>query len=106
MNQGHCLAWAEVPETVSPSGVVKRVILGAGASLFMVQVPAGTRGERHSHPHEQFVHVVAGSGRLNTEQGERAFAAGSVFHFPADAWHSATFDSDTILIETNLQQQA
>ena len=67
-----------------------------------VKVPAGAKADRHSHPHEQFVQVVSGAGTLATEQGESAFAAGSVFHFPADAWHSASFDSDTILIETNL----
>lgn len=82
MNQDHCLAWDEVAQTVSHSGVGKRVIQGMGASFVMVHVPAGTRAEPHSHPHEQFVHVVAGSGRLNTEQGERTFASGSVFHFP------------------------
>ena len=32
MKQSHCIAWSEVPETVSPSGG-KRVIEGAGVSL-------------------------------------------------------------------------
>ena len=103
MNDYHCIAWNDVPEVAAPSGVAKRVVDGAGASLVMVTVPAGTKAGRHSHAHEQFVHVVDGSGRLTTSQGERAFGAGSVFHFPADAWHEASFDSDTVLVETNLQ---
>lgn len=82
MNQNYCVGWSEVPETVSPSSVGKRVIEGAGVSLVMMRVPAGMRADRHSHPHEQFVQVVASSGRLETEQGERAFASGSVFPLP------------------------
>lgn len=106
MNNSHCVAWSEVPETASPSGVSKKTIDGAGVSLVMVRVPAGAKADRHSHPHEQFVQVIAGAGRLETEQGERAFAAGSVFHFPADTWHAAIFDAETVLIETNIHRAA
>ncbi len=102
MNEDHCVAWDDLQDTVAPSGVIKRAIEGAGVSLVRVSVPAGTRADRHSHPHEQFVQVVTGSGRLTTEQGERAFRSGSVFHFPANAWHSAFFETATVLVETNL----
>ncbi|KAA2235667.1 cupin domain-containing protein [Salinarimonas soli] len=98
----HCVDWTEIPEEVASSGVGKRVIAGEGASLVMVRVPAGVRADRHSHPHEQFVQVLSGSGTLETDQGARAFGPGSVFHFPADAWHAARFDSETVVIETNL----
>ncbi|MFO1148239.1 MAG: cupin domain-containing protein [Alsobacter sp.] len=98
----HCLSWTDLPQTAAPSGVAKRVIAGAGASLVMVRVPAGTVAGRHSHPHEQFVQVLEGSGTLETEQGERPFGPGSLFHFPADTWHAARFESDTVLVETNL----
>lgn len=105
MNALHCIRWDDVAESAGSSGVSKREIGGAGASLVMVKVPAGTRAERHSHPYEQFVQVAAGSGRLITAQGEQAFAAGSVFHFPADTWHAAIIDVDTVLIETNLHTE-
>jgi quercetin dioxygenase-like cupin family protein len=98
----HCLDWADVAETVAPNGVGKRVRAGEAASLVMVRVPAGLAGEPHSHAHEQFVQVLSGSGVLRTEQGERRFAAGSVFHFPAGTSHAARFDTDTVLVETNL----
>jgi quercetin dioxygenase-like cupin family protein len=45
--------------------------------------------------------VLSGSGVLETEQGSNAFGPGSVFHFPAHAWHAAVFDGETVLIETN-----
>jgi quercetin dioxygenase-like cupin family protein len=99
----HCLTWTDLPETVAPSGVAKRSLAGAGASLVMVRVPAGTAAGRHSHPHEQFVQVVEGRGTLETEQGSRPFGPGSLFHFPPDTWHAARFDSDTVLVETNLE---
>ena len=80
----HLLAWSERDETVAPNGVAKRSIPGL------------------SHDHEQFVQVVSGSGVLETEQGRTPFSAGHVFHFPAGAWHAATFETETVLIETNL----
>lgn len=98
----HCINWTDIPEQVAPSGVGKRVLAGTGALLVMVRVPAGTKADRHSHPHEQFVQVLSGSGELETMQGARTFGPGSVFHFPRNTWHAARFDSDTVLIETNL----
>lgn len=95
-------AWTDRAESVAENGVAKRAIPGAGASLVRVVVPAGISASRHSHAHEQFVQVIAGSGVLETEQGRKPFAAGSVFHFPAGAWHAATFETETVLIETNV----
>ena len=102
MTTKHCVSWEDLPEQVSPSGVGKRTLAGNSISLVMVRVPAGTNAPKHSHPHEQFVQVLSGSGTLETEQGSHPFGPGSVFHFPADAWHAAVFDSETVLIETNL----
>ena len=99
----HCLAWDQLPETLASNGVGKRTLEGEAASLVTLRVPAGLVGDRHSHPHEQFVQVLSGSGSLLTEQGERAFGPGSVFHFPAGTWHAARFDTDTVLVETNLR---
>ena len=98
----HLTAWDACAESVAASGVAKRTIAGAGASLVRVVVPAGTAAPRHSHDHEQFVQVISGSGTLETEQGRKTFSAGGVFHFPPAAWHAATFETETVLIETNL----
>ena len=98
-----CQTWDEVPEDAAPGGLGKRSLGGAGADLVAVRVPAGTRGSRHSHPHEQFVQVISGQGTLWTDQGEQAFGPGSVFHFPAGVEHRAEFDTDTLLVETNLR---
>jgi quercetin dioxygenase-like cupin family protein len=98
----HYTAWDGIPEEGFPNGVTKRTLLGARASLVRVHVPAGTRADRHSHPFEQFVQVVSGSGVLETSQGERPFGPGSLFHFPPDTWHAARFVENTVLIESNL----
>ena len=71
-----------------------------------VVVPAGVSAPAHSHDHEQFVQVLSGSGILETEQGRAPFSGGSVFHFPAGAWHAAAFETETVLIETNLAPPA
>lgn len=98
----HPLAWNDREETVAANGVAKRAIPGVGASLVRIVVPAGTSAPRHSHAHEQFVQVLSGSGVLETEQGRAAFGPGSVFHVPADAWHAAEFETETVLVEANL----
>lgn len=98
----HLTTWNDRAESVTGNGVAKREIPGAGASLVRVVVPAGVSAARHSHDHEQFVQVISGSGILETEQGRTPFSAGSVFHFPIGAWHAAAFETETVLIETNL----
>lgn len=98
----YLLAWNEQDETVAANGVAKRAIPGTGAGLVRIVVPAGTAAPRHSHAHEQFVQVLSGSGWLETEQGRAAFGPGSVFHFPAEVWHAAEFETETVLVEANV----
>lgn len=59
--------------SLSPGVDPPATMPGEGASLKRIAVAAGFKGERHSHPHEQFVLVVSGAGQLECE-GE----AGSV----------------------------
>ena len=79
-------------------------VVGHGATLRQVQVEAGRVATSHSHNHEQFLLVTAGSGTLNCDAGEVTLAPGVVIHLPARAWHSANFTSDTVLIEVNLPE--
>ncbi len=90
---------------VEPRGptVAKRQVDGLGAGLVRLDIKAGTAAARHSHAFEQFVQVISGRGTLETEEGRHPFSAGSLFHFPAGAWHAADFDEDTVLVETNLK---
>ena len=98
----HLTNWAEV-NTVAPSAsIAKQTLMGEGAALVRIGIRAGFSAERHSHPFEQFVQVLSGSGWLETAEGKQRFSAGSLFHFPADTWHAAGFDEDTVLVETNL----
>ena len=93
--------WEELPAELA-GATSKRRLVGAGASLVQIHIKAGTTAGRHTHDHEQFVQVLAGSGKLKTEEGCQPFTVGSLFHFPAGTWHAAEFDSDTVLVETNL----
>jgi quercetin dioxygenase-like cupin family protein len=81
-------------------------VIGEGATLREVQVPAGHVAKRHSHTHEQFLLVAAGSGTLQCAAGEVALAPGVVIHLAPGAWHSATFTSATVLVEVNLAEPA
>lgn len=82
------------------------VVPGDGASLKRVNVPAGRKAGRHSHPHEQFVLVVSGAGRLECEAGPVELRPGTVLRFAPGAWHSAEFTVDTVLVEVNLAEKA
>ncbi len=79
-------------------------IPGQGAGLRRVELRAGTEGVRHSHPHEQFVVVLAGIGTLDCESGQLALTPGTVLHFAPHAWHRASFSEDTVLLEVNLAE--
>lgn len=94
--------WDEMETVVAGPTVTKQAASGDGASLVRLEIKAGSSAARHIHPFEQFVHVVSGAGRLETEEGNQRFSSGSLFHFPAGTWHAAEFDEDTVLVETNL----
>lgn len=97
-----CIPWAEIPEMVLPDSTSRRTFEGEGATLVMVRIPQGFITGRQSHPHEQFMHVLSGRGRLSMTQGDCAFNAGCIMHFPIGTSHSIQFDTDSCAIETNL----
>jgi quercetin dioxygenase-like cupin family protein len=98
----HCVNWTELPEEVLDGGATRRVIQGELASFLMIHVPAGTSAPRNTHEYEQIIHVISGSGVVETEQGEKRFGPGMVLHFPPKTWHAASFDTDTVLLEANI----
>jgi quercetin dioxygenase-like cupin family protein len=85
-------------------GAAALPVVGQGATMRQVQVPEGHIATRHSHTHEQFLLVTAGSGRLQCAAGEVDLTPGTVIRLGPGAWHSATFTSPTVLIEVNLAE--
>jgi quercetin dioxygenase-like cupin family protein len=79
----------------------RREIAGRGGALKRVAVKAGTVAGRHAHDFEQFFFVQEGTGVLTCAEGEIPLRAGIVVHFQPGEWHSAVFDSDTVLVEVN-----
>lgn len=97
------------PVTVAhwtPGGPAPAPLPGAGATLRQVRVKAGHIAPRHSHPHEQFLLVLSGAGRLECEAGSVPLHPGTAIHFAPGAWHSAEFMADTVLVEFNLAETA
>lgn len=86
-------------------GVRRMLIAGDGADLKRVEIPAGTTAERHDHPHEQFVLVLEGTGRLTSAEGTCDLRPGTVLHLTAHTWHAAVFETATVLIEVNLRPE-
>ncbi len=79
----------------------RRIIAGAGGDLKRVIVKAGTVAGRHEHDFEQFFLVQEGTGVLTCAAGEIELKPGVVIHFEPNAWHSAVFNTETVLIEVN-----
>jgi len=105
MSKATIYTWDDVPGEPA-KGAVRRDIHGDGAWLRMVSIEAGTVAGRHSHPHEQFVHVLSGTGTLECEAGTVPLRPGTVLHFATDAWHSAVFETATVLVEVNVSPPA
>lgn len=95
--------WADQAADQDSGGVRRSLIPGQGADLTRIEIPAGTRGARHSHAFEQFNLVEKGRLQLTTEEGTRLVVAGQVFRFAPDSWHQALFEEDTVLLEINLR---
>ncbi len=94
--------WSETP-TQLDGGIGRSQINGEGADINRIVIPAGTQGGRHSHPFEQYVIVESGRARLTTAEGTCTLEPGVVIRFSPDAWHQATFETDTVLLEVNLR---
>ncbi len=99
----HLQNWASTAEVTAANGVAKQTVDGAGCLLVRITVPAGYSASKHHHDHEQFVQVISGSGELETTEGMKRFGPGSLFVFPAGTWHAARFETETVLVETNLR---
>ena len=99
MDQVLSAAWGQTGPAPAP-------LPGAGATLRQVRVKAGHIATRHSHPHEQFLLVLSGAGRLECEAGGIPLHPGTVIRFAPGAWHSAEFTADTVLAEFNLNEDS
>lgn len=97
------LHWDDVPPAVS-GGVDRREVQGDGAALRRIAIPAGTVAPRHTHDHEQFLLVLEGRAMLETAAGTADLRPGTVVRLGPDAWHAATFTTDTVLVEVNLRR--
>lgn len=101
MSNAAAFNWDTVPAE-GDGHVARQAFAGEGASLRRVQIKAGTKADRHSHPHEQMVLILQGTGRLECEAGTVALRPDTVIHFKSGAWHTALFETDTVLLEVNL----
>ncbi len=93
--------WDSMPAE-GDAQVARQSFASDGVCLRRVQVKAGATADRHSHPHEQIVLVLQGAGHLRCEAGTVALRPDTVIHLRSGDWHSAVFETDTVLLEVNL----
>jgi quercetin dioxygenase-like cupin family protein len=95
--------WDEVAR-IGDDTADRRMIAGSAGDLKRVAVKAGTVAGRHSHDFEQFFMVLEGTGTLTCAGGDIGLRPGMVVHFAPGAWHSAVFETDTVLVEVNFRK--
>ncbi|MDQ3867099.1 MAG: cupin domain-containing protein, partial [Actinomycetota bacterium] len=64
-------------------------------------IPPGGRHDRHRHPNaDEFLLIVAGTGRIYTDRGTEPAGEGDVVFTPRGHWHGFdnTGDEDVLLI--------
>ncbi|MEW6636376.1 MAG: cupin domain-containing protein [Actinomycetota bacterium] len=69
---------------------------GEGGGLFRVLFEPGARTHWHTHPEGQYLHIIAGRGRVGTEDGTvREVTTGDLVYFaPGERhWHGAAPDA-------------
>ena len=102
--QPSSLTW--MPAEGLPPGAQVAVLYGdpSKAGLFAIRFkfPAGYEIPTHSHPTDEFITIISGSGRMAF--GEKADAAnaqplpaGAFMSLPAGAWHHLWIDAETLV---------
>jgi quercetin dioxygenase-like cupin family protein len=98
------LKWA--PAQGLPPGAEIAVLYGGpsneGPFAVRFKFPAGYEVATHSHPTDEFLTVVSGSGRMAfgenaSAAGAQSLPAGAFMTLPAGAWHHLWFDTATVI---------
>ena len=97
------LRWNSIQSFEVAPGIVRRVGHGQGVTLIRLSLMAGARLPRHSHEHEQVVHVIAGRLRLSLfpPEGDHVeeLGPGDAFAIPPDLAHEALAVEDVESLE-------
>lgn len=70
-----------------------------GCDVLFATYPAGTHIPLHRHATDNIGIITRGELRLTLANQTRKYGVGDWYHVPADAEHSAVFDTDTAEIE-------
>lgn len=87
------LAWEQVSD-----GLRRKVMHGMNVTLALVEVGPGVETAAHSHPHEQFSHVLAGTGTYVLGDESLTVEPGDLVHIPPDVRHGATAGAHAALL--------
>ncbi len=102
--QPDTLTWA--PAAGLPEGAQMAVLYGdpskEGPFTIRFKFPAGYHIATHSHPTDEFITVISGSGRMAfgeeaTEGAAEPLVAGTFTSLPGGAWHQLWIDAETVV---------
>ena len=81
------IAWADIVERTIIPGFHGRFIHSEHMTFALWRLEAGAVLPRHSHPHEQVVHVQSGELEITLEGAPNLLRAGTVLVIPPHAVH-------------------
>ena len=79
------------PEYSSANGTC---VEGERMMVALMQMPAGTGAEPHSHPNEQWIYVVEGTLDAEVDGEKSRVEAGSVIYIPSNVVHGTKVVGD------------
>ena len=65
-----------------------------------IYLDAGTALPEHSHPHEQWTHVISGTLELSIGSETMTITEGMVAHMPPNVVHSGTAQTDCVVLDS------
>lgn len=82
--------WSALEERTIVPGMHARFIHSSSMTFALWRMEAGAKLPRHSHPHEQVVHMRSGELELTVDGVATLMTAGDVLVIPPDVPHEGT----------------
>ena len=92
------MGWDELGWNPVMEGIRRKVIHGAGMTIVLVELGPGVNAAVHTHHHEQFTHVISGSGEFNVDGKPVRVKQGDLLYFPSELPHGVVVDPDEPLV--------
>ena len=94
----HTIDWNAMPWEPVRTGVERKAVSGAGATLALNRLQPGHEPRPHSHPNEQIAYILAGTIEFHVGSEVVTLGPGGVLVIPPDVVHwGVVVGTETVL---------